>query len=139
MKRIRGKREFVAGLIAAAIGVVCLVVCIVQGCEIRFLIAALLSLVYAIMSFYNAFSKKGILEEIEKELDERDIYLTMKASKMTIKILNYILFAVCLTSLILYAAFDHVLFMVIAVVLCIILIITFAIMLFVNHYYEKRG
>lgn len=139
MKKIKNKRYFIIGLIFTVVAAVSLIGSLNAVQEIRFWLATLLSFTYAGINFYNAFSKKGVLDELKENVDERDIYLTMKTSHMTIQILNYLLCASVLISFVLYGLLHSQICIIVGITLCIVLLILFLIVFCINTFYENHG
>lgn len=72
-------------------------------------------------------------------MDERDVFLTMKTDKTTLRILNYILLAGSLVSIVLYSLYPSVIHITLMITFTAIMFIQLAILLFVNIYYEKHA
>ena len=138
MKKKKDKKGLIFGVITALLAMVCFGVHFFTTFQWRFVISGMILLALSSYHFYCAFSRKGLLEELGVEEDERDRYITMKSSHLTVKITNYILFAACFISVILYAAFQFQAFLVITITLCVVLVALFVIMLLSNSYYEKH-
>ncbi len=138
---IRDQRGFITGIIASVLAIVCIVVFIITD-EKRYVMAFLIMLAYAAISFVRAFSKKGLIEEITGTLDERDIYVTMKTGNLVIKIMNYTIFALTLIALLIYSAMEQLFWktfwMTVAGTLCSVLVLTVIVYLIVNSYMEKH-
>ena len=138
MKNVKNKRHFALGLITSVIAVACFALFVLQGQSVRFVITGVISAALAAISFSYAYSKRGVVEEIQKCMDERDLYIAMKSCQTTIQILNYILLGGCFLALVLYGTLRLSMLLVIAVTLCCVLILMFLVTLLVNHYYENR-
>ncbi|WP_227849484.1 hypothetical protein [Clostridioides sp. ZZV15-6598] len=106
--------------------------------EQRFLISSFLLIAIAIFNFCNAFSRKGIFEELHNDADERDFCLTMKTSHILVKIMNYMLCTFTFLFLIAYSAWKNQLLLVIAITLCVIEIFLFVAYLLINILLEKK-
>ncbi|MBZ4665105.1 hypothetical protein [Mahella sp.] len=139
MKRIKNTRAFIVGIIAAVIAAICFAANLLDGIELRFLVSGFWALAWSAMSFYFAFSKKGLTESVSDSIDERDQYITMKSGKMALQILNYILWGGGLISSTLYGIFRQPIFMIVAATLCAVILTLFIIILSVNIYYEKHN
>lgn len=72
-------------------------------------------------------------------MDERDVLLTMKTDKTTLRILNCILLIGSLVSIVLYSLYPSVIYITLMITFTAIMFIQFAILLFVNIYYEKHA
>lgn len=139
MKRIKSKRNFATGVIATILSLVCFGILIFVETEKRFLMSGILLLAFAAWNYVIAFSNKGVLEEIERNSDERDYFIIMKSSHMAIKMLNYILCIGCFSSLIVYGAVRSDICMAVALTCCAVLIVLFLVVLGTNMYYEKHN
>ncbi len=139
MKRIKNKRSFFTGVITIVIAGVCFGTLLFSSFEPRLLIAGMIALAWSISSFILAFSQKGIVEELETVADERDKHIAMKSGHKTLQIINYVLCACCVVSLVLYGVFRLSVFISIATTLCCVLLLLFITMLCVNTYYEKHN
>lgn len=137
--KIYNKRKAVTALIAIAVCVACLIACFTTSREPRFIIAFFLALVYAGIDCYGALSKKMYSEESELCSDERDIYISMKTSQTSLRILSCLLLVACITSIIVYAALRSPASFTVVVTLCIISSALFPVLFFTNLYYEKHN
>ena len=72
-------------------------------------------------------------------MDERDILLVMKTDKTTLRILNYILLAGSLISIVLYSLYHSIIYITLIITFTAIMFIQLAILFFVNIYYEKHA
>ncbi|MGO1044837.1 hypothetical protein ACTPEO_19155 [Clostridioides difficile] len=106
--------------------------------EQRFLISSFFLIAIAIFNFCNAFSRKGMFEELHNDADERDLCLTMKTSRILVKIMNYMLCTFTFLFLIAYSAWKNQLLLVIAITLCVIEIFLFVAYLLINILLEKK-
>lgn len=137
--KIKNRRQFILGILFVIIAFLCFGVIIIDHFEIRFLISGILSILLASYNFIYALLQKGVIEEITSETDERDIYLAMKSAHATIKITNYLLYAGCLISLILYNIYKVTVFMTLGITFSVIILALLIISLIVNRYYEKNN
>lgn len=136
--KVKNKRAFVAAIITTILFVVCLIVYI-NNSEMSFAVSSVLLLALSMVDFIRAFSKKGILEELAENADERDLYLVTKTSHFTIKIMTYILCCLTFILLLLYAAYKYQAFIIIACTLCAILVLMFTVYLCINIYLEQHA
>ena len=135
--KVKSKRSFIVGIIVCMLCCASLVIyCILK--DKRFLISSFLLIVIAIFNFCNAFSRKGIVEELHDSADERDLYLTMKTSHILVKIMNYTLFTFTFLFIIAYSAWKNQSILVIAITLCVIEIFLFVAYLLINIFLEKK-
>ena len=135
--KVKNKRGLIVGIITSILFVICLAVYL-NNSEKRFAISSALLLILSIVNFIRAFSKKGILEELAENADERDLYLANKASHLTIKIMTYSLCALTFMALLLYGAFRYQFFIIISGALCATLTLLFSVYLCVSIYLEKH-
>lgn len=138
LPKIKSQSNFVYGCISTILAIVCLAGLFIKF-EWRFLIAGIFLIVLATVNYSIAFSRKGALEHLADSTDERDIYITMKSSRLALKLLNYILCAGCFIFLALYGVFKAQIFFIISLTLCVVLCILFIVMLLVNIRYEKHS
>lgn len=135
--KVKNRRGFIVGIIASVLCCASIVIyCILK--EQRFLISSFLLITIAIFNFYNAFSRKGIVEELHDNADERDLYLTMKTSHILVKVMNYTLCAFTFLFIIAYSAWKNQSLLVIAITLCVIEIFLFIAYLLINIFLEKK-
>lgn len=134
---IKDKRGFITGIITAVFALICVGI-FVTNKESRYLVSCLIFTAYAAISFIRGFSKKGILEELTDNADERDLYITMKSSHLVIRIMNYTIFALTIVALLLYSIMKETYLIVIAGTLCAVLVLMIVVFLGVNVYLEKR-
>lgn len=135
--KVKNKRGLVVAIIATILFAVCLTVYI-NSSESRFAVSSVLLLILSITNFIRAFSKKGILEELAENADERDLYLVTKTSHYTIRIITYVLYCLNFILLLLYEAYKYQYFILIACTLCAILVLIFIVHLCINIYLDKR-
>lgn len=133
----KSKRGIAAGILSFILAIVCAAVYF-RYHELRFLIGSALLVVLAAMNFIRRFSGWDILEELEESADERDIYLAMRSSHISARILNYVLYTVFFINIVLYGVFKSTIFITVAGTLCVVLMLTFIVFLCVNHYLEKH-
>ena len=137
MKGIRNKRRFAFGVILTLMAVASMMVAVMSEGNDRFVVGTVIFLSLACVNYFYAFRQRDVIEEIVGSIDERDSYLAMKSCQMAMQIVNYILLAVLQVSLVLYAAFDQALFLVVSITLCAVLVVMFVVTLVVNSKYEK--
>ncbi len=137
MKRIKNKRCLAIAIFMTVLAGACIIAYVVSQEETRFLIGCVLAIVYAGINYYSALSKKGVIEELEADADERDVFLAMKASQTSMQILNYLLLAACVVSLVMYSVTQNIICIALALAFCAVLVIAFIVLLCVNGYYER--
>ena len=137
MKGIRNKRRFALGVILTLMAVASMVVAAMSEGNDRFVVGTVIFLSLACVNYFYAFRQRDVIEEIVGSIDERDSYLAMKSCQMAMQIVNYILLAVLQVSLVLYAAFDHMVLLVVAITLSVVLLLMFFVTIVVNSKYEK--
>ncbi|MCC0694396.1 hypothetical protein [Clostridioides sp. ES-S-0048-02] len=135
--KVKNRRGFIVAVIASMLCCASIVIYYILK-EQRFLISSFLLITIAIFNFYNAFSKKGIVEELQDNADERDLYLTMKTSHILVKIMNYTLCAFTFLFIIAYSAWKNQSLLVIAITLCVIEIFLFVAYLLINILLDKK-
>lgn len=131
------KRKLSTALVASGLAIACFTAYIKTNLDLRFLIALLLSLVYAGISYYSAFSKDGAAPPMAE--DERDVFITLKTSWTTLWILSKLLFAGCVVTMGLYVALRSPICMAVLITLCVVSIVLFICLLCANLYYEKHS
>lgn len=136
--KIKHQKYFVTAMIMEIIAIICLITFLYNQ-ETRYILAFLLTFIYGIISFYNSLNKKESIEIASRNMDERDVLLTMKTDKTTLRILNYILLARSLVSIVLYSLYPSVIYITLMITFTAIMFIQLAILLFVNIYYEKHA
>lgn len=136
--KIKHQKYFVTAMIMEIIAIICLITFLYNQ-ETRYILAFLLTFIYGIISFYNSINKKGSIEIASRNMDERDVLLTMKTDKTTLRILNYIQLIGSLVSIVLYSLYPSVIYITLMITFTAIMFIQLAILLFVNIYYEKHA
>lgn len=137
--KIKNVRSLASGILLMLLAAACACRLLLTGFQLRVLLSALLAVSLSLVSFYLAFTHRGIEEELSRYTDERDRYLAVKSGHATVRIMNYLLLGGCWMALVLYGLTKSALALSVAVTLCGVLIAMFIIMLGVNLYYERRG
>lgn len=135
--KIKNRRGFAAGIITFLLGMASIIFYVISK-EQRFFISSILLIVFSLTNLNNAFTKKGILEELEDTADERDLYLTMRTSHLLLKITNYVLCTFTFLFLIAYSALKASSFLIISMTLCAVTVFIFIAFLCINIYFEKN-
>lgn len=135
--KIKNRRGFAAGIITFLLGMASIIFYVISK-EQRFFISSILLIVFSLTNFNYAFTKKGILEELEVTADERDLYLTMRTSHVLLKITNYVLCTFTFLFLIAYSAWKASSLLIISMTLCAVTVFIFIAFLCINIYYEKN-
>lgn len=136
--KIKNQKYLITAIIMEIIAIVCLITFLYHQ-ETRYILAFLLTFIYGVISFYNSLNKKGSIEIASRNMDERDILLTMKTDKTTLRILNYILLIGSLVSIVFYSIYPSVIYITLIITFTAIMFIQLAILFFVNIYYEKHA
>lgn len=139
MKKIKDKHRFGIGVILTLLAFTCMMIVLLGQGNARFVISACLLLALAVVNYYYAFQKKGLVEEIVGAVDERDSYIAMKSCQRMVQIVNYILLGVTQVSLVLYGALQVEALLIVAVTLCGVLVLMFVVMMVVSGELERRG
>lgn len=135
--KVKNKRGLVIGIMTAILSIVCFI-SYFGYYEKRLMISGVLLAALSVVNFIRGFSKKGVLEELAENTDERDLYLVMKSSHLVIKAMNYVICGLTFTFTLLYGIFKYQYYLVIAGTLCAVLVLMFLIYLAVNIYLEKH-
>ena len=141
MKKIKNKRQFFTGTLAMVLAALCLMlvaVDITEGQDGKFVVSGAVFLILSASSFYWAFREKGLAEEIQGNVDERDRMVAMKSCQTMVQIMECILLGGCAICLVLYGATKLIGLLIVAITLCMVLVTMFTAILLVNGYYEKR-
>ena len=118
MKHIKNKRAFATGVITAIAALICVGIIMTQGAQPRFVISLIILIAWSMVSYFTAFTKKGVAEQASEYADERDRYIAQHSSHTTLLISNYLLFGGCFLGLFLYGVFKNTVFLTVAVTLC---------------------
>lgn len=135
--KIKNRRGFAAGIITFLLGMASIIFYVISK-EQRFFISSILLIVFSLTNLNNAFTKKGILEELEDTADERDLYVAMRTSHVLLKITNYVLCTFTFLFLIAYSAWKASSFLIISMTLCAVTVFIFIAFLCINIYFEKN-
>ena len=137
MNQIKNKRAFATGVIATIAALICVGIIMTQGAQPRFVISLIILIAWSMVSYFTAFTKKGVAEQASEYADERDRYIAQRSSHMTLLISNYLLFGGCFLGLLLYGIFKNTLFLTVAVTLCSVLVVI--VLICTNIWFEKRS
>ena len=136
--KIKSIRHFITGILCVVLSSICLGVLIVNGFSIRYLISAILLILFSLISFVYSFSVKGLEEEINESVDERDSFVIMKSSHKTLQIANWLFFSIVMILILLYGFTKLFVFLISAITLCAVNVILLILMIIMNCYYEKH-
>ena len=136
--KIKSKRNFILGIMCLVLGIVTAIL-YVSTKETRFIVSFLLLISISLINFYYSFQKKGLLEEVQGHIDERDRYLTMRSSHLLLRIMNYVITCCILIFAIAYGAWKITTLLTIAFTLCAVLCFMFIGYLIVNIWLERRA
>ena len=139
MKKIRSMRHFFVTVLTTVLAVVCTVIALMNGGNMKFFPSAAILIALAVVNYNYAFSKKNLMKDIMCHTDERDRYIAMKSCQTMVQFVNYVLLGACMISLILYGAVQVPAFLIVAGTLCGVLILMFITLLAVNAYFEHRS
>ena len=93
--KIKSVRNLASGILLMFLAAACACKLLLDGFQLRFLLSALLAVSISLVSFYFAFTHRGIEEELSRYADERDRYLVIKSGHATVRIMNYLLLGGC--------------------------------------------
>ena len=93
--KIKSVRNLASGILLMFLAAACACKLLLDGFQLRFLLSALLAVSISLVSFYFAFTHRGIKEELSRYADERDRYLAIKSGHATVRIMNYLLLGGC--------------------------------------------
>ena len=136
--KIKHVRPFATGLLCCVLTAGVLLLALVQGPSPRHLIGAAILAALGAVEFWFAFSRKSIEEEMGVKVDERALFIATKSGHMALRILNGLLFAGAMLALLGYGFTKDALWMAVALTLCTVVVVMFAVLLAVNCYYEKK-
>lgn len=138
-KRVKSWGNFVVGCVTAVASVALVAIYFLLERDIRLLAAAFITAVWAVGDLYDAFHKRPIEERLAEQADERDVFLAMKSSRTAMNVFNKTLVFASVVLFWVYAKFDVLFLLPVAVTLCGVELFLFVLLLCVNLYYEKRG
>lgn len=136
--KIQHYRPFFTGLLSLALAVGCAGLGSVYGFEARHIVGQLILLALAGISFRFAFAPKGLVEEVQGEVDERALFIATKSGHRTIQIMNVLSFSAAILALLAYTFTRQAVWMAVGVTLCGVLVVMFVVLLGANCYYEKK-
>ena len=136
--KIQHYRPFFTGLFCWALAVGVVLLTLLQGPSPRHLTGAAILAALGAVEFWFAFSRKSIEEEMGVKTDERALFIATKSGHMALRILNGLLFAGVMLALLGYGFTKDALWMAVALTLCTVVVVMFAVLLAVNCYYEKK-
>lgn len=138
MKHIKNRRAFATGVITAVGAFICFGAIIIQGLQTRFLISLLILVAWSVVSWFSAFTQKGVAEKVSQYADERDRYIVQRSSHAALLINNYLLFGGCFLAIILYGILKNTVFLTVAATLCGVLIAMLIVLICANIWFEKH-
>lgn len=138
MNKIKNKQRFALGLITSVLSITCFIIAFFDADKTRYIISAILLLIFSIVNYYYSFHQIDLIGEITEAIDEKDRYIAMKSCQALVQFLNYALLGATLLSLVLYGAFNFSAFLVVAITLCSVLILMFIMTLVINIMFEKK-
>lgn len=103
--------------------------------QLKYLSAIIIASSMIIANLVRAMGKEDTISEV----DERDIYNTMRSSKQALKIINFILFVLIEILLVLYTFTKTYLYLIMSITLTSLVVLMFLVILFCNLYYEKHN
>jgi hypothetical protein len=103
--------------------------------QLKYLIAIIIASSMIIANLVRAMGKEDTISEV----DERDLYNTMKSSKQALKIINFILFVLIEILLVFYTFTKTYLYLIMSITLTSLVVLMFLVILFCNLYYEKHN
>ena len=136
--KIQHVRPFFTGLLCWVLAAGVVLLSLVQGASLRHLIGAAILAALGAVELWFAFSHKSIEEEMGVKADERTLFIATKSGHMALRILNGLLFAGAMLALLGYGFTKDALWMAVALTLCTVVVVMFAVLLAVNCYYEKK-
>ena len=136
--KIRHHRPFFTGLLCWALTAGVVVFSLVRGASLRHLIGAAILAALGAAELYLAFSRKSLEEEMGVKTDERALFIATQSGHLTLRILNGLLFAGAVLSLLGYGFTRNALWLAVALTLCAVVILMFVILLAANRHYEKK-
>ena len=138
MKRIMSKKDFITGIAAFILGIICVGFKFTNGANDKISAAAAVLFIWSIYSFITAFTKKGTIESSEKYLDERDKLIVMKSGHMSLTIINYICWGAFIAAMLLFGILKQQVCLIVGYTLGAVILMLLAVSLIVNCYYERR-
>ena len=136
--KIRHYRPFFTGLLCWVLAAGVLLLTLVQGVSLRHLIGAVILAALGAVELWFAFSRKSMEEEMGAKVDERTLFIATKSGHLALRILNGLLFAGAMLSLLGYGFTGDPLWMAVALTLCAVVVVMFLVLLAVNCYLEKK-
>ena len=76
--KIKSVRNLASGILLMFLAAACACKLLLDGFQLRFLLSALLAVSISLVSFYFAFTHRGIKEELSRYADERDRPCTVR-------------------------------------------------------------
>ena len=114
-----------------------LAVYLLQG-KPRFLISALLALVWAAIQFVKGFSGDTLPDPADLA-DERDVWIAMKSSRAALRWSNSLVLGGILVFGLLYGVWKQPVFLTVAITLCAVMVLLLVTLLAANIYFEKKN
>lgn len=136
--KIRHARHFFTGLLCAVLATGVLLLSLVQTPSPRHLVGAALLAAMGALEFWFAFSPNSLEEEIRGAVDERALFIAAQSGHAAARILNGLLFAGAMLSLLGYGFTKAAVWMAVALTLVAVLVVLFVVLLAANLYYEKK-
>lgn len=135
--RLMNMKNYITGGTAIALSCVCFLAIFLQGYQKRLLMAGVFLFVAGCVSIIMAV--KGMhMEENEMHSDEREEMIVEKSSKITLQIINRLIFSSTLFFILIYGITKIYLFFVVGIILCAITVAMLIILLITQKMLNKR-
>ncbi len=134
--KTRKKRALALAVLTLVLAAASLTVYLLQG-KPRFLIAALLALVWAAIQFVKGLSGDTLPDPADLA-DERDVWIAMQSSRAALRWSNSLILGGSLVFGLLYGVWKQPFFLTVAMTLCAVLVLLLVALLAANIYFEKK-
>lgn len=131
------KRALALAVLALVLAAASLAVYLLQG-KPRFLISALLALVWAAIQFAKGVSGDTFPDPADLA-DERDVWIAMKSSRAALRRSNALVLGGILVFGLLYGVWRQPVFLTVAITLCAVMVLLLVTLLAANIYFEKKN
>lgn len=136
--KIYNKKGFIRGLICLCTCIFGLGTLFLIKFSVKLTILSAIMFLFSITDLTRSFSKTSTLEDILADDDERDKYIVLKTSHMTLQILEGINYALTILFMVIYAVTKNNIFLVAFILTSAYITINLIVYLFTNIYYEKH-
>lgn len=109
-----------------------------KGFVLKYGLALLVAFVLGVYNLYHCFDNDWE-DGLKNNTDERDLFIAMKSGQKIVQLMNLLLYAGSIITIVLYGITKKMMFMIAGTTLVSVVVVMFVIFFVINNYYEKHG